>query len=172
MKVMHDCRADSDALFHLYNVKLANVYDLQMVHALHCRLRKGWNMPRASLYSIVTEHAPQETRALVYPYFYVQRLCVCVAGNWDFFFLKRDRYKDAIKPLYTSTPKLWEQRPLSQALINYACADVRMLFPVYHSITQKVEMARYSQYLHKKFVKQLAEFRDSKRPPYQYPSSK
>ena len=39
-KLMYDCRNDSDALMHLYNVKLAGVLDLQLLEIIH-RRRKG-----------------------------------------------------------------------------------------------------------------------------------
>jgi exonuclease 3'-5' domain-containing protein 1 len=139
VKVMHDCRVDSDALFHQFNVRLSNVYDLQTVHTLHQRVNLAkHHRNRASLVDLVTEYAPQEKPSLV--------------------------YKAEIKPLYKQNPKLWEERPLPQSLINYACADVRMMFPVYRTLNKKVDMNRYSQYLHKRFRQQLSELRDNR--PY------
>jgi len=32
VKVMHDCRQDSDALFHLAGIKLTSVFDVQLGH--------------------------------------------------------------------------------------------------------------------------------------------
>jgi len=144
VKVMHDCRADSDALFHQYSVKLANVYDLQTAHALHQKVSESWAPKnRASLVDLVKAHAPQEGTALA--------------------------YKTNLRPQYKDNPAIWEQRPLSQQLINYACADVRMMFPIYSSLKTKVDMNRYSQYLHKTFKTQLTAHRDCKRwpPPQQ-----
>ena len=39
-KLMYDCRNDSDALMHLYDVKLAGVLDLQLLEIVH-RRKKG-----------------------------------------------------------------------------------------------------------------------------------
>jgi hypothetical protein len=33
MKIIHDCRMDSDALFHFYDIKLNNVHDTSCFHA-------------------------------------------------------------------------------------------------------------------------------------------
>jgi len=144
MKVMHDCRADSDALFHQFSVRLANVYDLQTVHALHQKVSESWTPKnRASLTDLVKAYAPQEANALA--------------------------YKVKLRPQFKDNPTMWEQRPLSQLLINYACADVRMMFPVYHTLIAKVDMNRYSQYLNKTFKMQLEAYRECKKwpPPQQ-----
>lgn len=42
---MHDCRNDSDALFHLAGVKLANVWDTQIAYAVVQRQQNAGQTP-------------------------------------------------------------------------------------------------------------------------------
>ena len=47
LKVMHDCRQDSDALFHLAGIKLDNVFDVQV--CCYLRLFRFVSLPSLSL---------------------------------------------------------------------------------------------------------------------------
>jgi ribonuclease D len=75
VKVMHDCRADSDALFHQHNVAIDNVFDTQVAHALHEKVTQGWGAKkRSSLVEVVKTHSPQSLVELKYPiYVFVEK---------------------------------------------------------------------------------------------------
>jgi len=136
LKVMHDCRADSDALFHQHQIALNNVFDTQIAHALHEKITQGWSAKkRSSLVDVVRVHSPESMVEL--------------------------KYKMEIKPLYSRNSALWEQRPLTQLLINYACADVRVLFPIYKVLSNILKSSKEQNYLSKNFKQQLHAFRDS-----------
>ena len=43
-KLTHDCRSDSDILFHRHQVLLTNVHDSQLAHAILC-IQNGNSLP-------------------------------------------------------------------------------------------------------------------------------
>ncbi|KAK3696710.1 hypothetical protein QZH41_013062, partial [Actinostola sp. cb2023] len=46
LKVAHDCRQMSDALFHQYSIDLVNVFDTQVADIIIYKREKGGNLPR------------------------------------------------------------------------------------------------------------------------------
>lgn len=109
-KVVFDGRNDSDALWHIFWVRMRNVYDLQVLHALkygdsddrylhgfkECLSRSGILPPR--------EQA--EANAI------------------------KDNGKLLFAPSYGGSYAVWEARPLLQALIDYAVADVQHMLRI------------------------------------------
>ncbi|XP_070554413.1 uncharacterized protein [Ptychodera flava] len=102
-KVMHDCRQPSDALFHLYGLKLVNVFDTQVADVIVWRNRNGGDLPR-----------------------YVRGQVACLLEHMnltlDQVYFQRVRSK-----CIEIDQAVWTQRPLSQYLIEAAVKDVMYL---------------------------------------------
>lgn len=107
--IWHDCRQDSDALFHLFNVRLGRVFDAQTAHAILLQAR-GVPAPELELF-------PIGLNALLLKY----------AGT-------QNQYKEAVREMLKAEPRLWEKRPLSDVLIQYAAHDVCHLYEVYQKL--------------------------------------
>eukprot|EP00741_Cyanophora_paradoxa_P024636 tig00022080_g23787.t1 len=104
LKIFHDCRQDSDALYHQCGVALANVLDTQLCDALHQQLRTGRLPPFVSgLKKLLELHVPH----LVPPD--AAQLKASVSAGFD------------------ADLRLWERRPLPQHLLLYAAYDVALL---------------------------------------------
>eukprot|EP00438_Fugacium_kawagutii_P019227 Skav230550 [mRNA] locus=scaffold1605:49164:50114:- [translate_table: standard] len=109
-KVLYDGRADADALYHRHRVEIRHAYDLQVQHALR--------------YSRDNDR-------------YVKGLqkCLSDAGVVPIMEQARlERLKDAGRKLFAPDHggryAVWMERPLRQALVDYAAADVKYLIPV------------------------------------------
>lgn len=97
-KVMYDCRADGDALWHLYGVKLKNVYDVQVLYTWKFNSRtdrflKGLKKAH-SQYGISAEDRRSKNAGLI---------------------------------LFERDSQIWERRPLDPVLVKYASVDVKYL---------------------------------------------
>lgn len=109
-KVVFDGRNDSDALYHIYWVRMRNLYDLQVLHALkYCdsedRYLKGFK-ECLSRSGILAPREQAEANAI------------------------KDRGKLLFAPAYGGSYAVWEARPLCQALVDYAVADVRHMLSI------------------------------------------
>jgi ribonuclease D len=69
-----------------------------------------------------------------------------------------------MKKHYQLVPDAWQRRPLPQLLINYACGDVRVLFPLYHTFTALFTSRADKQFLERGNKAQLAAYRDNTAP--------
>lgn len=103
-KVMHDCRHDSDALFHQFNVNLGPVIDTQVVFSV---LRKVRGMPVGLPVSMKTllkkfTGATEEELAM----------------------------KNTVKDFMKGDGDFWLRRPLSEQALQYARLDVEHLLYV------------------------------------------
>lgn len=103
-KIMHDCRHDSDALFHQFNVKLGPVIDTQVVFSV---LRKARGMP---------EGLPVSMRTLLKKF----------AGATE----EELVMKNAVKGSMKGDDDFWMKRPLSDQAMQYARLDVEHLLHV------------------------------------------
>lgn len=109
-KLAFDSRRDSDALFHLYNVEIQHVFDLQVA----CTLR----------YSDLNDPYLKGLK------FYMEKLKIISEANRDL----KDRGRRLFLPEEGGRFDAWEQRPLPPQLIAYAALDVRHL----HDMSQTV----------------------------------
>ncbi|XP_038057621.1 piRNA biogenesis protein EXD1-like [Patiria miniata] len=120
-KLMFDCRADSDCLWHLCKVRLTNVVDLQLMQMIyqetHPILLATGSASRAQL---VKNFQPK---------------------RHNFLFCLEQYVKDdqLIKAKAEGKPKMeqagvWLQRPLDGQLLSYAAADVQGFFPLYRAL--------------------------------------
>jgi exonuclease 3'-5' domain-containing protein 1 len=110
LKVVFDGRADADALYHLYQTRLCNAYDLQVAscrrqdHIQGRRDRFLHGLGRAM--GVYLQRDPKRARRLT---------LVKEAGLKLFAPEKGGRYE------------VWAERPLAEALVTYATADVDLL---------------------------------------------
>ena len=120
-KLTFDCREDSDALWHQFNVKLAGVLDLQLLEILYRR-----NVGRfVSSWGI---HPGQRTGALVNVNGF--RRCIEHYLRDADLIRKKDKGVLAIK----LDQEVWKKRPLSDDLLHYATVDAVSMFPLYNKL--------------------------------------
>ncbi|CAL1267152.1 unnamed protein product [Larinioides sclopetarius] len=109
LKVAHDCRNDSGALYHQFGVVLANVFDTQAAHAVLQQQDAGKPVYKVKNISLNT-------------------LCSTYGGPVN-------PRKDQMKSLYRRDQKFWSRRPLTEDMIFHAAFDVFCLLPtVYYNI--------------------------------------
>eukprot|EP00743_Colponemidia_sp_Colp-15_P007258 GILK01007836.1.p1 GENE.GILK01007836.1~~GILK01007836.1.p1 ORF type:complete len:363 (+),score=41.71 GILK01007836.1:43-1131(+) len=130
VKVFHDCREDSSAIFHQFGVKLQGVFDTQCCFRVLSRHRdESLSVPNIGL------------NALLQRYLGVSH-----------------QLKSDIGSRMNRDCELWLRRPLTDQLIEYAQLDVSLLLPLFDALkgeltetgvaTETVmrESARYAQY--------------------------
>lgn len=114
-KVMHDCRHDSDALYHQFGVKLVSVIDTQVVFAA---LRKARGMP---------EGLPVSLKTLLKKFTSATEDDLCM--------------KNTIKTSMKGDNDFWLRRPLSQEAIQYARLDVEHLLSITSTLSRYIRSA-------------------------------
>ncbi|GAM26723.1 hypothetical protein SAMD00019534_098980 [Acytostelium subglobosum LB1] len=144
LKVVHDCRRDSEILYHRHQVSLNHVFDLQVAHALLQKKREG-NVP-------IRRYGLQELTHMYIPKHASQRAV-------DIKYQVRDIFKEG-------NTEVWRQRPLSKLMIDYSALDVIVLHPIYNSIAPHLQSPFDKRYLRKHFSEQLTYFKDSIKPLY------
>jgi hypothetical protein len=126
IKIMHDCRLDSDALFHEHKVALANVFDTQVAYAVVTR-GKGQSTPLpVSLNTLLRHYAHGASNEV----------------------------KDLMKQAMSGDPEYWLKRPMDQNALKYARQDVTFLCTVQRQMdalltvsTRKTVVAFSNQYI-------------------------
>merc|ERR1719382_1874260 len=114
IKVVHDCRNDSAALFFQCNVQVRNVFDTQAAHAV-LQL--------------------QETGKPVYKVKNVSLNALCELYNAPV-----NPMKEQVKNIYRRDQKFWARRPLTRDMICYAAADVLALVPtIYNAMASQIK---------------------------------
>eukprot|EP00057_Strongylocentrotus_purpuratus_P004816 XP_003729510.1 PREDICTED: uncharacterized protein LOC100893986 [Strongylocentrotus purpuratus] len=104
LKVIHDCRKDTAALYHQFGITLTNIFDTSIAYVVlqnQCQVAGTKPRPRISF----------------------QNLCEMIGEEMDF------TIKKSIKKKMVYIPNFWATRPLKTNMINYAAADVYMLLP-------------------------------------------
>jgi len=110
LKVIFDCRTDSDAFFHQYDVTLKNTLDLQVFHAFReFKVNCNKSTYLIGLQQCLTVVAPHISSMDV-------RLISTIKTNG--------------RKLFQSSYKIWDSRPLPQELLTYAANDVKYLLPM------------------------------------------
>ena len=130
LKLMYDCRADADALFHQYRVQLDGVYDLQ-VALVKARMNLAQKLPGLAVC--------------------IFRCCGETSPEAESFKLGKDRgagvcvmslrlivaralivtFSAMFSPERGGNYEVWRQRPLHSELLSYCAQDVSMLFSCY-----------------------------------------
>jgi len=120
LKVMHDCRLDSDALFHEHRVNLANVFDTQVAYAVVTRA-KGYSTPLpVSLNTLLRHYAHGASNEV----------------------------KDLMKQAMQDDAEYWLKRPLDENALKYARQDVTFLCTVQRQIDALLSVASKKNVVH------------------------
>ena len=114
-KLMYDCRNDSDALMHLYNVKLAGVLDLQLAESDSRRKnRKNYRYLKGMRKTMQIYAPDRESEMIKY------------SGG--------EKIRNAQK---TGTP-IWDKRPLASDLLDYCAVDTTKMFSLLEVFQKKM----------------------------------
>lgn len=113
LKVAHDCRNDSAALYHQHSVLLRKVFDTQAAHAVLQQQDSGKPVYKVKAVSLNT-------------------LC-------GFHGAPTNPKKEQMKNLYRKDQKFWSRRPLTEDMIFHAAFDVYCLVPtVFNSLKKQL----------------------------------
>ena len=119
-KLMFDCRQDSDALWHQFNVKLAGVLDLQLLEIMYRRESSG----SASKPSSYTKRS-QKTDGVENVNGY--RRCLELYVEDENFTKAKDEGSTRLR----RDNNTWKNRPLPETLIQYCFVDTMGMFKLY-----------------------------------------
>eukprot|EP00127_Corallochytrium_limacisporum_P000764 Clim_evm50s25 gene=Clim_evmTU50s25 len=145
LKVMHDCRCDADALYHIYGVKLRNVFDTQLAFAIHHKASRG-NYPY-----------PVGLNTLLKKFIGINE-----ADN---------PYREAIKDQLALGSEIFAQRPMSDDVIGYSVHDAKFILPVYEEIRKLLDDDKVRKVLEKS-KSYSAQLRKASTVPSRGPDSK
>jgi len=106
LKITHDCRKDSIALFGEYRVRLVSVYDTQIAYAVLSTQHGGPIPIPVSLSTLLSKYADGEGIKL----------------------------KDEIKKEMSEDALFWERRPLTDLMVQYSQQDVFHLFLILRNL--------------------------------------
>ncbi|KAG0485071.1 hypothetical protein HPP92_009150 [Vanilla planifolia] len=113
-KVIHDCKRDSEALYHQYDIKLHNVIDTQLAYALIEEQEGRKRLPGDCVSFVSLLADPQ--------YFGVPYV-----------------EKEEVRCLLRKDPNFWAFRPMSEKMIRTAADDVRFLLYIYQKMLEKLD---------------------------------
>ncbi|SOV13630.1 exonuclease, putative [Plasmodium gaboni] len=103
LKLIHDCREDSSALYNQLGIKLENVYDTSRAHILLMEKQKKNDIYQVSFSQLINDYLGINDDSLSV--------------------IKKEMYKNE---------KIWETRPLSNISIIYALKNVKYLYKLYN----------------------------------------
>lgn len=118
-KLMFDCRKDSDALYHLYNVGLNNVTDLQLMDVTCNRSNNK------SKVSVPSRSHPKYWQILGQNLDKLRGLGTCIESVLGESNVAES--KKVVQRQMQQSDSLWRQRPLPEDLLSYCCEDVKNL---------------------------------------------
>ncbi|KDO29034.1 hypothetical protein SPRG_06089 [Saprolegnia parasitica CBS 223.65] len=125
VKVLHDCRKDSDALLHTAGISLTHVFDTQVAHAVLHQLRK----PAAKDDG---RHLVGPSGSAVIALDNANHECIAYADVLSHYLsLPPSRVKTSVKEAMTGDDATWTRRPFLPDLIEYAAMDVAYLSVLY-----------------------------------------
>ncbi len=110
LKIMHDCREDSAALFHQFGTRLGGVVDIQVANLILQR----------------------EKREILHQNGYSD-LCEKYLGK------QSNENISQMKEKMLDDPLLWHKRPLSKELVDYALNGVEHLIPLWSHLSRELE---------------------------------
>jgi exonuclease 3'-5' domain-containing protein 1 len=114
VKVIHDSRNYSSALYSEYGITLTNIFDTQVAHSIIQQQNTGRPAYKAKYISL-------------------NILCELYGGP------KSNPKKEQMKKLYRKDQKYWSHRPLTEEMIYYSAYDVFALVPdVYNNISKSI----------------------------------
>ncbi|KAK8971071.1 hypothetical protein KSP40_PGU011892 [Platanthera guangdongensis] len=113
IKVIHDCKRDSEALYFQYNIKLHNVFDTQIAYSL-IEEQEGKQRTPDDYISFVSLLADSRYCGVTYI------------------------EKEEVRGLLRKDPNFWTYRPMSDKMIRTAADDVRFLLYIYQKMMDKL----------------------------------
>ena len=124
-KLMFDCREDSDALWHQFNVKLTGVLDLQLLEIIYRPQNATVYRPSSS------KHVRRSQRTdEVVSIFGFARCLELYVKDGDLIQMK-NKGKQAFQRAGMET---WKKRPLSEELKQYCIVDTMGMFRLYEKM--------------------------------------
>jgi hypothetical protein len=140
LKLMFDCRRDSDALWHIFKVKLANVMDIQLMQIFYERThpdeKSQEQKDREGRFTQYSKDSAEQRTLYEWPW--LRGLACCI--TW---YLKDSSLlvmkQGACLNTKTADPEQWRKRPLSQDMLLYATIDVSTLFKLYDKFTSGLD---------------------------------
>ena len=125
-KLMFDCREDSDALWHQFNIKLTGVLDLQLLEILYRRENDTATRHEPSSAGYTRRsHRPYEVESI-----YGFRRCLELYVQDDELIKMKNEGKILMKKDYG----VWKKRPLSDELMEYCIVDTTAMFKLYEKM--------------------------------------
>lgn len=118
LKILHDCRLDSDVLFHSFGVKLRGVVDTQVLYYFHFTQNNNYSPLPVSLKTLLRKFSSKTQPSIEKP------------GETDNS-AKYASLKDEAHALMEQNELFWETRPMTPLMIQYAREDVLYLLEVY-----------------------------------------
>ncbi|XP_078344466.1 uncharacterized protein LOC144630060 [Oculina patagonica] len=127
-KLMFDCRQDSDALWHQFNVKLTGVLDLQLLEVIYRRENAPAKTPEFSTRNPRQNRRSQRTDEVESIYGF--RRCIELYVQDE----KLIKMKDKGSELLKKDKEVWKKRPLTDELIQYCIVDTMGMFKLYNKM--------------------------------------
>jgi len=124
-KVLHDCRADSDNLYHEYGIKLNTVIDTTVANLVDRKWRKRHPSTFLSVEKIVKEMC--RPRGKLPTYFF------------DNFRLDVKEFKDLMRPVWSSQGResVWGRSPINSFEQKYAALNCLLTLTLYNFYVSK-----------------------------------
>lgn len=135
-KLMFDCRQDSDALWHQFNVKLTGILDLQLLEVIYRRENAPAVAPAKITPQFSTKNKrrnPRNRRSQrtdEVENIYGFRRCIELYVQDE----KLIKIKDEGSELLKWDKGVWKKRPLSDELIQYCIVDTMGMFKLYNKM--------------------------------------
>ncbi|WOL03020.1 hypothetical protein Cni_G11740 [Canna indica] len=114
MKVIHDCKRDSEALYFQFGIKLNNVFDTQIAYSLIEEQEGRKQSPNDHISFVGLLADPR----------------YCGVSYLE---------KEEVRVLLRQDPEFWTYRPMSEMMIRAAADDVRFLLSIYHKMMEKLD---------------------------------
>lgn len=105
-KVLHDCRLDSDVLYHSFGIKLDCVIDTQVLYYFNFTQLRPFSPLPVSLKTLLRKYAGKEDNSL----------------------------KDEAHALMEANANFWEIRPMTPLMLKYAREDVLFLLDAFRRL--------------------------------------
>ncbi|XP_068699690.1 piRNA biogenesis protein EXD1-like [Montipora foliosa] len=123
-KLMFDCRQDSDALWHQFNVKLTGVLDLQLLEILYRREDTATSSQSSTKY----KRRSQRTNEVEKIFGFKRSLETYVLDE------EMIKTKEEGTKILNEDEEVWKKRPLSEELIQYCVVDTKGMFKLYDKL--------------------------------------
>ena len=129
-KLSFDCRQDSDALWHQFNVKLAGVVDIQLLEVMYRRenpTSESLKVPKPPSKTKFGRYKRRSNLTDQIEKINGYQRCLKLYLEDD----KLVEVKNSGRTILKSNPLAWKKRPLGKTLIEYCIVDTMGMFKLY-----------------------------------------